>query len=175
METSLQYPIGRFDLRAPFSEADRAAAVERIRTLPARFRAAVAPLTEAQLDQPYRPGGWTVRQLAHHLPDSHLNAYTRFKLALTEDTPLIKPYEEARWAELADSRLPVAVSLDLLANLHVRWTALLDSLTEEQWHRPLRHPDLGLLTLHPYAGLYAWHGDHHLAHVERATRAVTSD
>lgn len=163
--SSLSYPIGRFDLAAPFSVTDRQRAIGEIATLPHRFRAAVRDLTEAQLDTPYRPGGWTVRQLAHHVPDSHLNAYTRFKLALTEDEPLIKPYEEARWAELADSRLPIDVSLTLLESVHTRWVALLASLTEDQWQRTLRHPELGRVVLHPYAGLYAWHGNHHLAHV----------
>jgi DinB superfamily len=165
--TSLAYPIGQFDLTRPFTEADRAAAVSDIAALPARFRAAVAGLTEAQLDTPYRPGGWTVRQVAHHVPDSHLNAYTRFKLALTENEPLIKTYEEAQWAELPDSTLPVEPSLALLENLHLRWTYLLEHLTDAQWQRTLRHPALGLVKLHPYVGLYAWHGRHHLAHVEQ--------
>ncbi len=161
----LAYPIGKFDLSAPFSVADRHAAVQDIATLPARFRAAVASLTGTQLDTPYRPGGWTVRQVVHHVPDSHLNAYVRFKLALTEDRPTIKPYEEQLWAELPDSRLPIEPSLMLLEGLHTRWTALLESLTEAQWQRPLHHPALGEVVLHPYAGLYAWHGRHHLAHV----------
>ena len=162
----LAYPIGKFDLAAPFSAEARQAAVRDIATLPARFRAAVQGLSAAQLDTPYRPGGWTARQVAHHLPDSHLNAYSRFKLALTEDEPLIKTYQQHLWAELADSRLPPEPSLQLLESVHVRWVALLESLTEAQWHSRLRHPELGLLTLAPYAGLYAWHGRHHLAHVE---------
>ena len=163
----LAYPIGRFDLKAPFSIEDRTAAIQDIATLPARLVAAVNGLSDAQIDTPYRPGGWTVRQVAHHVPDSHLNAYTRFKLALTENEPLIKTYQEHLWAELPDSRLPVEPSLRLLDSLHVRWTALLRDLTEDQWQRRLRHPELGDITLHAYAGLYAWHGRHHLAQVER--------
>ena len=163
----LAYPIGKHNLAAPFSVADRRAAVADMTTLPARLRAAVQDLSDQQLDTPYRPEGWTVRQVAHHLPDSHLNAYTRFKLALTEDVPLIKTYEEHLWAELPDSRLPVEPSLRLLDSLHVRWTALLRDLTEDQWQRRLRHPELGDITLHAYAGLYAWHGRHHLAHIKR--------
>ncbi len=164
---SLSYPIGKFSLQAPFSDAERTAAVADIAALPAQLRAAVGDLTDAHLDTPYRPGGWTVRQLTHHVADSHLNAYVRFKLALTESEPLIKTYEEARWAELPDSRLPIAPSLALLENLHLRWAFLLENLTDEQWQSPLRHPALGLVRLHPYVGLYAWHGRHHLAHVLR--------
>ncbi len=160
------YPIGKHDLNAPFSVADRRAAVADMATLPGRLRAAVGTLTDAQLDTPYRPGGWTVRQVAHHLPDSHLNAYTRFKLALTEDEPLIKTYEEHLWADLPDSRLPVAPSLILLDGLHQRWAALLQNLTDAQWQHRLRHPALGEIVLHSYIGLYAWHGRHHLAHIE---------
>lgn len=161
----LAYPIGKFDLAAPFTAADRRAALADVAALPARFRVAVCGLSDEQLDTPYRPGGWTVRQVAHHLPDSHLNAYTRFKLALTEDEPVIKTYEEHLWAELPDSRLPIEPSLALLDGLHRRWTALLESLTDAQWQRRLRHPEFGNIGLHPYVGLYAWHGRHHTAHV----------
>ena len=163
----LAYPIGQFDLAAPFAIADGRAAVAEIAALPARFRVAICGLTDAQLDTPYRPGGWTVRQVAHHLADSHLNAYTRFKLALTEDEPLIKTYQEHLWAELPDSQLGIEPSLALLDGVHRRWAALLESLTETQWERRLRHPDFGKVALRPYAGLYAWHGRHHQAHVER--------
>lgn len=165
MSSLLAYPIGRFDLRAPFSVEERRAAVADIAALPARLRAAVADLTDTQLDTPYRPGGWTVRQVVHHLADSHLNAYTRFKLALTEDEPLIKTYDQDAWAALPDSRLPIEASLALVDGVHQRWAVLLNSLDEAQWQRRLRHPELGLVTLHPYAGLYAWHGRHHLAHI----------
>lgn len=165
MLNPLSFPIGKFDMRAPFSAEDRAAAVQQIAALPQRLRVAVTGLTDAQLDTPYRPGGWTVRQVVHHVPDSHLNAYTRFKLALTEDEPLIKPYAEALWAELPDSRLPIEPSLQLLESVHLRWVTILDSLTEAQWQRRLHHPDLGTVVLHPYAGLYAWHGNHHVAHI----------
>jgi hypothetical protein len=172
--SALAYPIGRFDLKAPFSIADRLTAIDDIATLPERLRNEVSKFSDSQLDTPYRPGGWTVRQVVHHIPDSHLNAYTRFKLALTENEPTIKPYDQAAWADLADSQLPVEPSLQLLAALHTRWATLLQSLTEAQWERRLFHPDLGTVVLHPYVGLYAWHGRHHLAHVEQALANVSS-
>jgi uncharacterized damage-inducible protein DinB len=126
----------------------------------------VKGLTDEQLDTPYRSGGWTVRQVVHHVPDSHLNSYVRFKLALTEDNPTIKPYEEGRWAELSDSNsTPVEVSLTLLESLHDRWVRLLRSLTPEQWKRTFRHPELGEMTLEKTLALYAWHGKHHVAHI----------
>lgn len=162
----LQYPIGEYE---PPSRATREQIdgwINRIETLPSRFRAAVEPLSEPQLDTPYRPGGWTVRQLVHHVPDSHLNSYIRFKWALTEERPAIKAYHEDRWAELADSQGPVATSLDLLTALHRRWVSLLRSLDGPQLERELVHPDLGPQRLDIYIGLYAWHGDHHLVHVE---------
>jgi len=128
----------------------------------------VAGLTGAQLDTPYRPGGWTVRQVVHHVPDSHLNSYVRFRWALTEEEPDIKAYHEDRWAELADARTaPVEVSLALLDSLHARWVALLRSLNEQEWKRTFRHPQHGLITLEKNAALYAWHGRHHTAHITR--------
>jgi hypothetical protein len=165
----LRYPIGRYDLPAETTAAERAGWIAEIAALPATFRAAVAPLTPAQLATPYRPGGWTVRQLAHHVPDSHLNAYTRFKLALTEDEPTIKPYDEARWAELPDvEAVDPVVSLALLDALHTRWAALLERLTPDQWRRSFRHPEQGrLMRLDQVLGMYAWHGRHHTAHVAR--------
>jgi uncharacterized damage-inducible protein DinB len=149
------------------TEARRSHCVERIAATPARLRAAVAGLDDAQLDTPYRPGGWTVRQVVHHVPDSHLNAYTRFRLALTEDTPTIKPYEEARWAELPDARsAPVEPSLMLLDALHARWVALLETLGPVEGARAVRHPEHGrLLTVDELLAMYAWHGEHHTAHV----------
>lgn len=167
VDSSFSYPIGKFDVAAPFSAADRAAAVADIAALPARLREAATGLTDAQLDTPYRPGGWTVRQVVHHVADSHMHALARFKLALTEDEPTVKPYEEAPTAELADYALPVASSLDLLTALHLRWATLLTSLTDEQWMRTLYHPALGRVVLSPYAGSYAWHGRHHTAHITR--------
>jgi hypothetical protein len=130
------------------------------------LRAAVLGLSEEQLDTPYRPGGWTVRQVVHHVPDSHMNAYVRFKLALTEEAPTIKPYAEARWAELPDTRLtPPEVSLTLLDNLHERWVNILRNMTPEDFERRLQHPEKGLLTLDAMLSLYSWHGRHHVAHV----------
>jgi hypothetical protein len=130
------------------------------------MRAAVQGLSAEQLDTPYRPGGWTVRQLVHHVPDSHMNGYVRLKLALTEDEPMIKTYMEDRWAELADSRdVPIATSLALLEHVHTRWVALWRSLTDAQWARRFRHPDWGLVTLEWHCALYAWHGRHHVAHI----------
>ena len=145
-----------------------AAFVDQIAETPARMRAAVARLNDAQLDTPYRPGGWTVRQVVHHVPDSHMNSYVRFRLALTEDAPVIKPYEEARWAELHDARtLPVEPSLELLESLHARWVPLLRSLNEADWKRIFRHPEMGLVRLEQNAALYAWHGRHHVAHITK--------
>jgi uncharacterized damage-inducible protein DinB len=133
---------------------------------PAKLRAAVRGLSNQQLDTPYREGGWTVRQVVHHVPDSHLNSYIRFKWAMTEDEPTIKPYYEDRWAELQDSKVtPIEVSLTLLESLHQRWMLLLRSFREEDWKRKLRHPELGEMTLDHMLSLYAWHGRHHVAHI----------
>jgi hypothetical protein len=129
------------------------------------LKAAIARLNEPQLDTPYRPGGWTVRQVVHHLPDSHMNAFVRFKLALTEEEPTIKGYDEARWAQLADAKAPTDPSLLLLENLHKRWILLLDSLTPSDWQRKFRHPERGAVTLENNLQLYAWHGRHHVAHI----------
>ncbi|HEV8581306.1 MAG TPA: bacillithiol transferase BstA [Thermoanaerobaculia bacterium] len=164
--TDLRYPIGKARLETRLGDGERRELIDQIAEAPARLRAAVEGLTPEQLDTPYRPGGWTVRQLAHHVPDSHLNAYVRFKLALTEAEPAIKPYEEALWAELPDTRdVPVEVSLALLENLHRRWVALLRSLSAADFERTLRHPDHGVLNLNQLLGMYAWHGRHHVAHV----------
>ncbi len=162
----LRYPVGKFNFPDAVSREDRNRLVGEIAEAPMHLRAAVRGLSDAQLDTPYRPGGWTVRQVVHHVPDSHLNSYTRFRLALTEDEPTIKPYQEDRWAELADARsAPIEVSLRLLECLHSRWIGLLRSLSEEQWKRSFRHPDLGLISLEKNAALYAWHGRHHVAHI----------
>src|SRR4051812_27237025 len=161
-----RYPIGRFVYERPLTAAERETCIAAIAECPARLREAVDGLTDAQLDTPYRDGGWTVRQVAHHVPDSHMNAFVRFKLALTEDTPRIKPYEEARWAELADARLPIAPSLALLDALHVRWVALLRAMSPEDFERhAYDHPENGRTPLRSALGLYAWHGKHHTAHV----------
>jgi hypothetical protein len=166
MESDHRYPIGRWSWpTTALTDAQRRAAIRDIAETPHNIRAAVKGLSEKQLDMPYRPGGWTVRQVAHHLPDSHLNAYTRFKLALTEDNPVIKPYEEAEWAKLPDSKLPVEHSLAILDAVHARLDAILRSLTEEQWARPFLHPASGPQTIDVWAALYAWHSRHHTAHV----------
>lgn len=166
MTTDLSYPIGKFTWTAPNTDRDRQAYIDEIATVPSNLRKAVAGLSNQQLDTPYRPGGWTVRQVIHHVPDSHLNSYTRFKLALTEHEPLIKPYDEAAWAELADSRdTPIETSLALLENLHSRWVILLRSMNAEDFARKLRHPELGIVDLDRYVALYAWHGKHHVAHI----------
>jgi uncharacterized damage-inducible protein DinB len=164
--TDPRYPVGRADLKPVLSEAERRAAIDAIAAAPAHLRAAVADLTPEQLDTSYREGGWTVRQVIHHVPDSHMNAYIRFKLALTEDEPPIKTYAEDRWAQLADVQAtPVDVSLTLLETLHRRLDAVLRSLTPEDFQRTLQHPDHGRITLDQMLGLYSWHGAHHVAHV----------
>ena len=160
-----RYPIGKFSYTGPLSAEQKKECLDDIEQAPAKFRAAVHGLSDAQLDTPYRDGGWTVRQLAHHVPDSHMNAYIRFKLALTEDEPTIKPYFEDRWAELPDSRQPIENSLALLDSLHRRWTALLRGMSDADWQRTFRHPELGLMTLERTLALYSWHGRHHTAHV----------
>jgi len=162
----LRFPVGKFHYDGSLNEEQKQAFLDQIALTPANLRAAVRGLSESQLDTAYRPEGWSVRQVVHHVPDSHLNSYVRFKLALTEDDPTIKPYEEARWAELADTKsTPVEVSLTLLDSLHDRWMRLLRSLTPEQWKRTFRHPDLGPMTLEKSLALYAWHGRHHVAHI----------
>jgi hypothetical protein len=162
----LRYPIGEFKFEGPLTDAERRAFVDTIEETPARMRAAVAGLTEAQLDTPYRPDGWTVRQVVHHVPESHLTSYTRFKLAITEDEPTIKPYFEDRWAELDDARqAPIALSLDLLDALHGRWIWFLRSLKEKDFERTFRHPEIGIVSVDKNIALYAWHGRHHVAHI----------
>ncbi len=164
--TDLRYPIGKFHWEGESNAETRRRFIEQIEEAPARLRDAVEGLSAAQWETPYRPGGWTVRQVVHHLPDSHLNAYTRFKLALTEEEPTIKPYDEARWAELADSRdTPPEISLALLDSLHRRWVPLLRSLQRADFARRFRHPELGVVSLDMNLALYAWHGRHHVAHI----------
>jgi hypothetical protein len=160
-----RYPIGKFTPVPSLTAAERNVCIEQITTAPALFRRAVAGLTEAQLDTPYRPDGWTVRQVAHHLPDSHMNAYIRFKLGLTEDAPAIKTYEEKDWAKTPETRAPIGMSLDLLAALHERWVALLRAMSPADYARTIRHPEWGTPSLDAILALYAWHGRHHTAHV----------
>ena len=166
MDEDLQYPIGKAQLEARLDDGQRRERIDQIEETPARLRAAVAGLSPEQLDTPYRPGGWTVRQVVHHVPDSHLNAYIRFKLALTEQEPAIKTYNQALWAELPDTReVPVEVSLVLLETLHRRWVALLRSLAAGDFEKTLFHPDHGVINLNQLLCIYAWHGRHHTAHV----------
>jgi hypothetical protein len=165
-ENELKFPIGRYQAPDVISPAQRATWIEQMAQLPLNLSKAVAGLSEGQLDTPYRPGGWTVRQVVHHLPDSHLNSYVRFRLALTEANPLIKPYEEAAWAQLEDARIgPVAPSLMLLDGLHTRFVLLLKSLSDGDFAKTFKHPVLGEKRLDWTLGLYAWHSLHHTAHI----------
>jgi uncharacterized damage-inducible protein DinB len=164
--TDPRYPIGGFRRPAHLTPEERTAAIAALAEAPARLREAVAGLTPAQLDTPYRPGGWTVRQVVHHVPDSHLNAYVRCKLALTEDEPTIRPYHEDRWAELPEARsAPIEVSLALLDELHRRWVLALRGLAPAAWERMLVHPESGRQSVEQLIALYVWHGRHHVAHV----------
>lgn len=162
-----KYPIGTFrSVKRPLTEGERRDRIDTLRSLPSRLRGAVDGLSDFQLDTPYRDGGWTVRQLVHHVADSHVNAYVRFKLAATEEHPTVKPYDEKRWTETAEARrLPLAPSLAILEGLHARWCAHLDELGPRDFARTLRHPDLGDVTVDFLLELYAWHGAHHTAHV----------
>lgn len=171
---NLSFPIGKFTYSGPASEEQKSVFIDEIAQTPARLKTAVAGLSNTQLDTPYRPAGWTVRQVVHHVPDSHLNAYVRFKLALTEDNPTIKPYAEDRWADLSDTQsTPIEVSLTLLESLHDRWVRLLRSLTPEQWKRTFRHPQLGEMTLEKTVAMYAWHGKHHVAHITELQKRMS--
>lgn len=163
----LQYPIGPFTRgKEPLSKEERSRFIGEIAAAPEKLRDAVAGLTAAQLDAPYRPGGWTARQVAHHIPDSHINAYVRFKLALTEESPALRGYEESEWAKLPDTAAtPVEVSLTLLDALHRRWVTLLSSLGEKDFLRTARHPSWGVITVDFLLAQYAWHGRHHVAHI----------
>lgn len=161
-----RYPIGKFSYPGPLTPEQKRQCLDDIEQAPVRLRAAVRGLADKQLDTPYREGGWTVRQVIHHVPDSHMNSYIRFKLALTEDVPTIKPYMEDRWAELPEAKqAPIDVSLVLLDSLHRRWMLVLRGLTDADWQRTFRHPELGPMTLEKTLALYSWHGRHHVAHV----------
>lgn len=163
--TDLSYPIGRWQRERSLDPQQRAARIGEIAAAPAALRRAVAGLEPEQLDTPYRPAGWTVRQVVHHVPDSHLNAYVRLRLALTEDNPTIRPYDEKLWAQLPDARAEPEVSLLLLDALHRRWVLLLEALPPADFARPLHHLEMGDLTVDELLSLYAWHGRHHVAHV----------
>jgi hypothetical protein len=168
MSDDQSYPIGRVRAPASATAAERAQWIDAIAEAPKRLRAVVVGLGDEQLDTPYRPGGWTVRQLAHHVPDSHMNGYVRTCLALTEQEPTIRPYDEKAWAELPFARSgPIAVSLDLLDAVHERWVPLLRDLADADFKRAFYHPDNGRTLLETHVALYAWHGQHHVAHVTR--------
>jgi len=161
-----RYPIGKFNRVSSLTAAERATGIEQVAAAPAQFRRAITGLTPAQLETPYREGGWTVRQVAHHVPDSHMNAYLRFKFGITEDSPAIKAYEEKDWARTPEvAATPVDVSLALLDALHVRWVTLLRAMTPEQFARTIKHPEMGATSLDTMLAMYAWHGRHHTAHV----------
>ena len=162
----LRYPVGKFEMTGQFTGEERQRLIDEIAEAPARLRAAVEELSPDQLETPYRPEGWTVRQVVHHVADSHLNSYMRFRLALTEEEPTIKPYDEGAWAKLEDARrAPLEVSLTLLDALHERWVMLLRSLAPTDFARTFRHPEQGVVPLDRNVGLYAWHGRHHIAHI----------
>jgi uncharacterized damage-inducible protein DinB len=164
--TDLRYPIGPLAPPVPWTAGDRAAALTVLAEAPARIRLAVAGLGDAQLDTPYRPGGWTVRQVVHHVADSHINAYLRTKFALSDDGTTIKPYPEAVWAEMTDSRsAPVALSLNLLDGLHERWLLVLRSIPDEGWRGTIVHPERGPMTVDDILAMYEWHSRHHTAHI----------
>ena len=164
--TDLQYPVGRFVAEENITDERRRQFIDEIAAAPRNLRAAVVGLLPEQIDTPYRPGGWTIRQVVHHLADSHLNSYVRFRLALTEEEPTIKPYLEERWAELSDAKAArLEPSLDLLDCLHERWVFLLRSLAPPDFARAFQHPELGRVSLERNLSLYAWHGRHHIAHI----------
>ncbi|MCM3388775.1 putative metal-dependent hydrolase [Ureibacillus chungkukjangi] len=163
-----RYPIGKFSCSECISSEEVQGWVDDIKSLPAKLNEALKELDVKVLENTYREGGWSIRQLVHHIADSHLNSYIRFKLALTEDNPTIKPYSEEKWAELSDSTLPLEVSLSLIQGLHERWGFLLENLTPAELEKTFTHPESGVITLKENIGLYAWHGNHHLAHIKIA-------
>ena len=170
MSSDLRYPIGPEPSFEPLSGATREEYIDVIARLPASIRAAVDGFSDPQLNTPYRPGGWTVRQLVHHVADSHLHAYLRLKWGLAEDDPIIKPYDEGIWAELPDSALGIGVSFGILDGIHARWVALYRAMNDAQFARTFQHPERGRLTLDHHLHIYAWHCRHHLAHVTELRR-----
>ena len=169
--TDLQYPVGKFERQANYTALEIQESIEVLEKLPQQMRTSVAGLSAEQLETSYREGGWSLRQVVHHVPDSHINSFVRFKLALTEENPTIKPYDEAAWAELSDSRdTPIQTSLDLLEALHERWVIVLRAIKPEDWRRTFNHPQNGAMTLEYAVALYAWHSRHHLGHITQ-TRA----
>jgi len=173
MRSDPRYPIGKFDKDINVTKGMRSDFINIIETLPSQLRKEVENLSKQQLDIPYRDSGWTIRQVIHHIPDSHINSYIRFKLALTEDNPPIKTYEEHLWAELPDTfKTPIDVSLNLLESLHTRWTILLRSLTDKQFEKTFQHPEWKNITLSKTLALYAWHSNHHLAHISELKKKM---
>ena len=170
----LRFPVGRCSPPAASTAESRSAQIETLRRLPERLRAAVSGLSETQLDTPYRQGGWTARQVVHHLADSHANSVIRFKLALTEDEPTIKPYAEDLWAKLPDVQaVPIEVSLALLDSLHTRFVQVLKGIKNDEWKRTFRHPEQGIVALERNLALYSWHGRHHVAHVTELRKRMS--
>lgn len=165
MSEDLRYPVGKFDPDFEATADVREKFIQTISNLPEKLNEAVKNLSDEKLDTPYRPEGWTVRQVVHHIADSHLNSFCRFKLALTEEFPTIRAYYEDRWAELVDSKMPIDVSMKIIEGIHSRWTSLLKSMSEEDFERKLNHPESGEWTLGKMLGLYDWHSRHHLAHI----------
>ncbi len=164
--TDPRYPVGKFSPpQGPVPAEERAQLLNQVAEAPAKLRAAIKGLNETQLDTPYRDGGWSSRQVVHHVADSHMNAFIRFKLGITEDNPTIKPYPEHLWADLADQKLPIDVSLPIVDNVHQRWVTVLRSMKETDWARTFQHPELGVQRLDRSLALYAWHGRHHVAHI----------
>ena len=163
----LKYPIGKFTSPEKITQEHLAEAINEIKALPKYLESTVKPLSEEQLDTPYRPGGWTVRQVVHHCSDSHINAFIRFKLALTENNPTIKPYDEAAWANLGDSKLPIEISIGILKNIHFKWGLILDQMSPEDFEKTYFHPESQKsVPLKEVALMYCWHGKHHLAHIQ---------
>jgi hypothetical protein len=160
-----RYPIGKFSLESDITGELINKWIEEIESTPHFLKEAVKGLSNTQLDTPYRPGGWTVRQVVHHLSDSHLNSYVRLKLALTENNPVIKPYDEGRWAELPDHNLPVEISLQLIEAVHEKWVYLLRALKPNELEKTFIHPESGEISIAKNIALYAWHGQHHTAHI----------
>lgn len=167
MSEDLSYPIGKFDKNREVTPDLRREFVQAIAELPEMMARAVEGLNDERLDTEYRPGGWTVRQTVHHVADSHLNSICRFKLAVTEDKPTIRPYAEDLWAKLADSKMPLDVSLKIIEGIHARWIVLLESFADADFKRELIHPDSGVWTVEEFLHLYAWHSRHHTAHITR--------
>jgi hypothetical protein len=173
MATDPRYPIGKVSYQGPLAEDQRKKLIDEIEKAPASLRAAVNGLSPAQIETPYRDGGWTIRQVVHHVPESHMNAYVRFKLALTEDGPTIKPYKEDLWAETPDVKsTPLETSLVMLDSLHDRWVRLLRSLSPADWSKSFHHPELGVVPLEKSLAIYAWHGRHHVAHITELRRKM---